>query len=80
MKRWSNTWTLPENKKTKKAVTMIPSWCSENGPQMFKIRTTGGIENQRKNRDHLDHSIVKIGWNTQKSPGETHWSEKPHKE
>ena len=24
-------------------------------------RNTGGIENQKKNRDYFDHSIVKIG-------------------
>ena len=32
-----------------------------------KIRQNG---NQRKNRDHPDHSIVKIGLNTGKSPGD----------
>ena len=31
---------------------------------------TGGIGNQRKNRDHLDYSIVEIGQNTEKSPGD----------
>ena len=32
-------------------------------------KKTGGIVNQRKNQDHLDHIIVKICWNTQKSLG-----------
>ena len=33
-------------------------------------KKTGGTENQRKNREHQDHSLAKIGQNTVKSPGE----------
>ena len=32
-------------------------------------KKTGGTKNQRKNRNHIDYSITKIGYNTQKSPG-----------
>ena len=32
-------------------------------------KENGGIEDQRKNRNPPDQSIVKIGKNTQKSPG-----------
>ena len=31
---------------------------------------TGGLGNQRTSRDHPDYSIIKIGQNTQKSPGD----------
>ena len=30
---------------------------------------TKGIKNQRKNQDYLDHRIIKIGLNIEKSPG-----------
>ena len=33
-------------------------------------KETGRIENQRKNRDHPNYSIVGIGQNTEKSPGD----------
>ena len=31
---------------------------------------TGKVENRRTNRDHPNHSITKIGQNTEKSPGD----------
>ena len=31
---------------------------------------TCGIQNHKKNQDHPDYSIVKCGYNTQKSPGD----------
>ena len=45
------------------------SWCAWNSPQKFG-KKPGGFRNQRKNRDHTDHSIAKIGRNTEKSPGD----------
>ena len=33
-------------------------------------KKTEETENQRKNWDHKDHSIVKINKNTEKSPGD----------
>ena len=33
-------------------------------------KKTSGTENQRKNRDHLNHSNIKISKNTEKSPGD----------
>ena len=45
------------------------SWCSWNGLQRIE-KGTGGVENQRKNRDYPDHSIVKIGQNAEKCPGD----------
>ena len=38
--------------------------------KVLQDKKTGGIENPRKKRDHLDHSIAKIGQNTEKSPGD----------
>ena len=32
------------------------------------IINIGGIGVQMKNRDSLDHSIVRMGWNTEESP------------
>ena len=52
-------------------------------PKWFR-NTTGGTGDQRENRDHTDHSIVKIDENTEKSPGDlrrlavTHTSVKDH--
>ena len=31
---------------------------------------TRGRGNKRESRDHLDYSIVEIGWNTEKGPGD----------
>ena len=44
------------------------SWCTWNGLQNLGKRT-GKIGNQRKNRDHSEGNTVKIGWNTEKGPG-----------
>ena len=35
-------------------------WCTWNGPQKLRIKNEE-IGNQRKNWDHPDHCIVKIG-------------------
>ena len=45
------------------------SLCVQNSSQEPEERT-GGIGNQRKNRDYPDYSIAEIGQNTQKSPGD----------
>ena len=45
------------------------SWCTWNSPQRLGKKTIG-IGNQRKNRDHADHSMVEIGQNVKKSPGD----------
>ena len=45
------------------------SWCTWNGPQGLG-KMIGTIENQKKNRDHRNFDIVKIGENTEKSPGD----------
>ena len=42
-------------------------WCTWNSLQRLG-KETGRIENQRKNQDHLDYSIVEVSQNTQKSP------------
>ena len=42
--------------------------CSWYSHQMIGTGT-GGLGNQRRNEDHLDYGIVKIGPNTKKSPG-----------
>ena len=39
------------------------SWSPCNCPQKFE-KETGGIGDQRKNQDHLDHSNAKIIWIT----------------
>ena len=43
------------------------NWCVWNGHQRLG-KKTGGTGNQRKNRDHLDHSSIKINSNTEKNP------------
>ena len=45
------------------------SWSPWNGPQK-PGKVTEGTEDQRKNQDHLDPSIIKINWNPEKSPGD----------
>ena len=42
--------------------------CAWNGPQMLG-KEAERAENQRTNRDYQNYSIVKIGQNTEKSPG-----------
>ena len=44
-------------------------WCTRNTPQRYD-KWTGRLRNQRTSRDHSDYSIVKIGQNTEKSPGD----------
>ena len=46
------------------------SWCTWNDPKGFK-KKIGGIGHKRKDRDHPDYSIAKIGLNTEKCPEET---------
>ena len=43
------------------------NWCLWNVPKKL-WKDMEGIRNQRKNRDHIDHSIVKIGLNTHRIP------------
>ena len=43
------------------------SWCTRNDPQMLKA--SGGIGNRRTSGNHPDYSIVKIGQNSEKGPG-----------
>ena len=42
-------------------------WCSLDNPQMIDKRT-GRIGNKKTSRDHPNHSVIKIGQNTEKSP------------
>ena len=44
-------------------------WCTWNNPQRIG-KGTGTLGNKRINRDHPDYSIIKIGQNTEKSPGD----------
>ena len=57
MKRWRNTWTLPENKKT---VTVIPIVVGTLRIVSKGFKKTGRTGNLKKNQGHLDNSIVKI--------------------
>ena len=41
------------------------SWCSQNSPQE-QGKVTGDL---RKNWNHPDHRTTKIGYDTEKSPG-----------
>ena len=43
--------------------------CACSGPQRL-AKEIGRVGNQRKNRDHPNHSIVEIGHNTENSPGD----------
>ena len=45
------------------------NWYDWNCPRKL-VKETRGIRYQRKDRHYLDCSNVKIGWNTQKSPGD----------
>ena len=45
------------------------NWCPRNDPQRLGKRV-GRVGNRRTNRDHPNYSIVKIGQNTEKSPGD----------
>ena len=45
------------------------NWRTWNEVKRFG-KGAGSIGNQRMNRDHPNYSIVKIGQNTQKSPGD----------
>ena len=45
------------------------SWCIWDNPQSFDKRT-GRLRNKRTSRDHPDYSIIKIGQNTEKNPGD----------
>ena len=44
------------------------NWCARNNPQMLG-KGIGRLRNQRTSGDHPDNSIIKIGQNTEKSPG-----------
>ena len=45
------------------------SWCTSNSLRGLG-KEIGGIGNQRKNRDHINHSTPEIESNTEKSPKE----------
>ena len=47
-------------------VTVIPIVIGALGTV---ARRSGSVGNRRKNRDHPNYSIVEIGQNTEKSPG-----------
>ena len=42
-------------------------WCAQDNPLSI-CKEAGG--NKKTNRDHPDYSIIKIGQNTEKSPGD----------
>ena len=45
------------------------NWYTRHGSQRIGIGT-GGLRNKWASGDHLKYSIVKIGQNTEKSPGD----------
>ena len=45
------------------------NWCARNSRQSIGIGT-GRLRNKRTNGDHPNYSIVDIGQNTEKSPGD----------
>ena len=45
------------------------SWCTWNNPRTIG-KGTGRLRNKKTNKHHPDHSIAKIGQNTEKSPGD----------
>ena len=45
------------------------NWRTRYGHQMINTRT-GGLGNKRTSGDHPNYSIIKIGQNTEKSPGD----------
>ena len=45
------------------------NWCSWYSHQKIGTRT-GGLGNNGTSEDHPDYSIIKIGQNTKKSPGD----------
>ena len=44
-------------------------WCTWNNPKRTD-KGTEGLRNKRTSGDHPDYSIIKIGQNTEKSPGD----------
>ena len=45
------------------------NWCTWNNPQRID-KGTGGVGNKRMSGDHPNYCIIKIGQNTEKSPGD----------
>ena len=45
------------------------NWCAWNDPQKFG-KWVEKLGNKRTNKDHPNHSIAKIGQNTEKNPGD----------
>ena len=45
------------------------NWCTWNNPQRIS-KENGRLGNKRTNRTHLEYSIIIIGQNTEKSPGD----------
>ena len=44
-------------------------WCTWDNPQRIG-KGTGRLGNKRTSRDHPGNSIIKIGYNTEKNPGD----------
>ena len=53
----------------KMTVIAIVNWCSWNNPKRSG-KGTGRLANKRKRGDNPNYSIVKVGQNTEKSPGD----------
>ena len=45
------------------------NWCTQNSSQRF-VKGTGRFRNWRTSGDHPNYSIVEVGQNTEKSPGD----------
>ena len=45
------------------------NWCTQNNPQEI-AKGTGRLRNQKTSTYYSDNSIIKIGQNTEKSPGD----------
>ena len=45
------------------------NWCARNKPRSIR-KGTGSVVNKRTSGDHPDDSIIKIGHNTDESPGD----------
>ena len=52
-------------------------WCTWDNPQRIN-EETGRLGNKRTSRDNPDYGIIKIGQNTEKSPGDLRWIATTH--
>ena len=60
---------LKESKKQDKYLDLNCNWCPQYNHHRISTGT-GGLGNKRMSRDHPNYGIVKIGQNTEKSPGD----------